>query len=132
MRSSSEAATRDAAERTRTGSRSSTRSSAAAAPAPPSFRGRTCTAPSPSATAATSTLSRRRADLPVDRRLIYIEPDPGGAPPQFHDHPPRSPAPWGPSTKKVGVIENVIAAAHKLPRAETIREDIERLLERNR
>ena len=30
------------------------------------------------------------------------------------------------------MIPNVIAAAHSLPRAETIREDIERLLERNR
>ena len=81
---------------------------------------------------ATATLSRRRADLPVDRRLIYIEPDPGGAPPQFQDKPPRRPPGWTPSPKKVEVIQNVIAAAHKLPRAETIREDIERLLERNR
>ena len=30
------------------------------------------------------------------------------------------------------MIPNVIAAAHKLPRAETIREDLDRLLERNR
>jgi patatin-related protein len=80
---------------------------------------------------ATSTLSRRRADLPVDRRLIYIEPDPGGLPPQFHDKPAPAPPPWEPS-KRLGVIPNVIAAAHKLPRAETIREDLERLLERNR
>jgi patatin-related protein len=81
---------------------------------------------------ATATLSRRRADLPVDRRLIYIEPDPGGPPPQFRDEPPSSPRPWEPSSARVGVIPNVIAAAHKLPRAETIREDLERLLERNR
>ena len=81
---------------------------------------------------ATATLSRRRADLPVDRRLIYVEPDPGGAPPEFRGKPSPDPRPWTPSTEKVNVIKNVIAAAHKLPRAETIREDIERLLERNR
>jgi patatin-related protein len=81
---------------------------------------------------ATATLTRRRADLPVDRRLIYIEPDPGGAPPQFDHGSPPARRPWLPSAKRLGVIPNVIAAAHKLPRAETIREDLERLLERNR
>lgn len=81
---------------------------------------------------ATATLSRRRADLPVDRRLIYIEPDPGGPAPVFRDSPPRPPVPWTPTGKQVDVVKNVIAAAHKLPRAETIREDLERLLERNR
>jgi patatin-related protein len=80
---------------------------------------------------ATATLSRRRADLPVDRRLIYIEPDPSGPPPVLRDEPPPPPRPWKRSPR-VGVIANVIAAAHKLPRAETIREDLERLLERNR
>ena len=81
---------------------------------------------------ATATLTRRRADLPVDRRLIYIEPDPSGLAPQFHDKPPPAQPPWHPTSTRVGVIPNVIAAAHSLPRAETIREDIERLLERNR
>ena len=103
-RSSSRAATRAAAAPVPTGPRSSTRSSAAAALALPSGRSRTCTGPSPSATAAISTTSRsrgrpphsarRRADLPVDRRLIYIEPDPGGLAPQFEDKPPRRPPGW--------------------------------------
>jgi patatin-related protein len=81
---------------------------------------------------ATATLSRRRADLPVDRRLVYIEPDPTGPPPQFRDKAPPALRPWQRSGAQVGLVPNVIAAAHKLPRAETIREDLERLLERNR
>jgi predicted acylesterase/phospholipase RssA len=31
-------------------------------------------------THATDALRRRRADLPVERKLVYIEPDPGGVP----------------------------------------------------
>lgn len=66
----------------------------------------------------TETLSRRHADRPVDRRLLYVEPDPAG-PLDEHAEP-------------VGPIANVHAAMTGLPRKETIREDVERLLERNR
>lgn len=69
---------------------------------------------------ATGDLLRRRADLPVDRKLIYIEPapvsltTPGGDPP------------------RPDVVENVFAALVSLPRYETIREDIRLVEERNR
>jgi patatin-related protein len=38
---------------------------------------------------ATQAIARRRADLPVDRRLIYVEPDPGSLQPRVH--PPGRP-----------------------------------------
>jgi hypothetical protein len=66
----------------------------------------------------TETLLRRRADLPVDRKLIYIEP-----------------APEHPAEKDVDVrpdaLQNVAAALLTLPRYETIREDLGLILERN-
>lgn len=67
---------------------------------------------------ATSVLSSRRAGVPVDRKLIYIEPSPEAAP----RHLPGA----GPNA-----FENVISAL-SLARYETIREDLERILERNR
>lgn len=67
----------------------------------------------------TETLLRRRADLPVDRKLIYIEP-----------------APEHPVDKDVDVrpdaLQNVAAALLALPRYETIREDLQVILERNK
>ncbi|MCS6860582.1 MAG: patatin-like protein, partial [Abditibacteriales bacterium] len=68
---------------------------------------------------AIATLLRRRADLPVDRRLIYIEPAPA--------HPERESV----SLDKPDAIENVMAALLVLPRHETIREDIQRIMEHN-
>jgi patatin-related protein len=88
-------------------------------------------------TYATETLARRRSTVPVDRRLIYVEPDPNDRPPvrkllrDWRKHGPladiddRSP-------ERPNALENVAAALLTLPRVETIREDIERLLERNR
>lgn len=67
---------------------------------------------------ATESLLRRRADLPVDRRLIYIEPSP--------QHPEDKPHP----SEKPDMIEN-IRAALSLPREETIREDLEKIQQRN-
>src|SRR5262249_13310896 len=67
---------------------------------------------------ATDALARRRADFPVRRKLLYIEPAP--------EHPERV---RGPSD--VDGIENVPAALLTLPRYETIREDLQRVLERN-
>jgi patatin-related protein len=69
---------------------------------------------------ATATLSRRRADVPVDRRLIYLEPDPSVIP--TNDAFPH---------ERPNALDNSLAAAMKVPRAETIREDLERIAERN-
>lgn len=69
---------------------------------------------------ATESLLRRRADLPVDRKLIYIEPSPVHA----EDKPYPS--------EKPDMIENISAALFSLPREETIREDLKTLRERNR
>ena len=85
---------------------------------------------------ATGTLMRRRADLPVDRKLIYIEPDPGT------DHMlvktesdplPRAKTPTEQNVRpKPDALANAKAAALELPRAEPIRDDLEALLRRNR
>jgi len=68
---------------------------------------------------ATETLLQREATLPVDRKLIYVEPAP--------EHPELA----GPKPRP-DVIENVLAATVGLPRYETIREDLERVIARNR
>lgn len=68
---------------------------------------------------ATEALLRRRADVPVDRRLIYIEPSP--------EHPEDQPF----LTERPDMIQNVLAALVDLPRKETIREDLERIKTRN-
>src|SRR5262249_54926962 len=68
---------------------------------------------------ATSMLSRRYADSGVVRKLLYVEPTP--------EHPELA-------VEKRNVpdfAENVRAAVLDLPRQETIREDIDRLYERN-
>ena len=79
-------------------------------------------------THATTALRRRRsADLPIDRKLVYIEPDPGGrttrpGEPELPAHLPRP---------RPDVIGNVVAAAHTLPRSEPIRDDVQDVLDRN-
>ena len=69
---------------------------------------------------ATEALMNRNADVPVDRKLIYIEPSP--------EHPEDDVE----REDKPDAIENVMAALLTLPRYETIREDLERVKERNR
>jgi patatin-related protein len=69
---------------------------------------------------ATEALLRRRADVPVDRKLLYIEPDPADNEPGAEPEP----AP--------DALTNLMKQLHSLPRKETIREDIERVIERNR
>ncbi len=69
---------------------------------------------------ATESLLRRRADVVVDRKLVYVEPDPD-------DRVPAS-AP----DARPDAIKNVELQALMLPRQETIRDDLERVLERNR
>jgi patatin-related protein len=75
-------------------------------------------------THATDELGRRRADVPVERKLIYIEPDPSGA--LAPDAPAAAPH------DRPDVFENVAAAVTKLPRTETIREDVEAVVRRSR
>jgi patatin-related protein len=75
---------------------------------------------------ATDALRRRRADVPVTRVLLYVEPDPEG--------PPRtatSPAPSVEPKDPPDAFENTVAS-FLLPRHETIREDLEAVLARNR
>jgi len=68
---------------------------------------------------ATSTLNRRRRDLPVDRKLVYVEPDPARiADSEAEQEPPDA-------------IANVLLALLDLPRSETIREDLQFVTERN-
>lgn len=68
---------------------------------------------------ATETLTRRSADVPVQRKLIYVEPSP--------EHPEDMIDPLG----KPSFAENALDALLKLPRCETIREDLQRILDRN-
>jgi patatin-related protein len=69
---------------------------------------------------ATETLQHRLADVPVDRKLIYIEPSP--------EHPESERQ----KKERPNPLENAQAALLTIPRYETIREDLQRVLERNR
>ena len=69
---------------------------------------------------ATETLRRRRADFPVNRKLVYIEPSP--------EHPEDQPLP----SQRPDVVENAFAALIGLPRQEPIREDLKVIDERNK
>jgi patatin-related protein len=69
---------------------------------------------------ATETLARRLASVPVDRKLLYVEPSP--------EHPEDEPE----RDDKPDFLRNVKAALTDLPTYETIREDLQRVLERNR
>jgi patatin-related protein len=68
---------------------------------------------------AIDSLLQRRADVPLERKLLYIEPAP-----EHPEHLPMTP-------RDVDVIQNVRAAVLDLPRQETIREDLRRVLGRN-
>jgi patatin-related protein len=67
----------------------------------------------------TETLNRRDAPVPVDRKLIYIEPSPEHLGEAEQNQVPNA-------------IVNAKAALLDLPGYETIRADIERVIERNR
>jgi patatin-related protein len=69
---------------------------------------------------ATRMLMRRSSTCVVQRKLLYVEPTP--------DHPELAPRQPGP---RPDFAANVRAATLDLPRQETIREDIERIDERN-
>jgi patatin-related protein len=70
---------------------------------------------------ATEALLRRRSDLPIKRHLIYLDPSP--------NHPELEKDIN--SSKKPDAIANTFLAL-SLPRDETIREDIERIINRNK
>jgi patatin-related protein len=69
---------------------------------------------------ATDELLRRRADQPVDRKLIYIDPTP--------EHPTNADN----EDERPNAIENSMSALTNIPRYEPIREDLERVIKRNR
>jgi patatin-related protein len=68
---------------------------------------------------AIDALASRNSGVPVDRRLVYIDPS------------PESSAEWSQDSNPPNSVENV-AAVFSLARYETIREDLERVLARNR
>ena len=68
---------------------------------------------------ATALLMRRRFEPAVQRKLLYVEPSP--------EHPELDPE----KRERPDFAQNIRAAVVDLPRKETIREDIERLQERN-
>ncbi len=70
---------------------------------------------------AIDALSNRRADFQVERKLIYVEPSPENL---NRKELKKADAP--------DAIQNAKAAISELPRYETIREDLQRVLERNR
>lgn len=70
---------------------------------------------------ATEALASRRSGLPVRRKLMYVEPTPE----KFENQKPEN------GNDRLNAIENVRAAL-SLARYETIREDMQRILKRNR
>lgn len=69
-----------------------------------------------------NTLSTRQATVPVERKLIYVEPDPetlDADDVSTHTNPPDA-------------LANSLAALAVIPRYETIREDLQEVLRRNR
>jgi patatin-related protein len=68
---------------------------------------------------AADTIARRYSSLPVERKLLYIEPSPEHAEDENLE------------INRVDALQNVKAALLDLPSYETIREDLQRLQERN-
>jgi len=74
-------------------------------------------------TYAIETLKQRHADLPVDRKLVYIEPSPESLDGAALKKKAKSARP--------NAVENSLDALVTLPRYETIRQDIESVIEWN-
>ncbi|HWY48351.1 MAG TPA: patatin-like protein, partial [Bryobacteraceae bacterium] len=70
-------------------------------------------------THAIQALSQRSTDLPAARKLMYVEPSPD----QPDSNQPAAPP---------NFLRNTLDALLALPREETIREDLQRVIERNR
>ncbi len=73
---------------------------------------------------AIDVVTQRHADMPVDRKLIYVEPSPEAIGKVERKRAGEADRP--------NAIENSLAALIDLPRYETIRQDLERVLEWNR
>ncbi|MFN4116619.1 MAG: patatin-like protein, partial [Inhella sp.] len=71
-------------------------------------------------THAVEALSKRQAVLPIERKLIYVEPAPA--------HPENEARADG----KPHALANALAALTSIPQYETIREDLQAVLKRNR
>lgn len=71
-------------------------------------------------THAVEALSKRQAVLPIERKLIYVEPAPA--------HPENEARSEG----KPHALANAVAALTAIPQYETIREDLQAVLKRNR
>ncbi|MCA1816800.1 MAG: patatin-like protein, partial [Acidobacteria bacterium] len=69
---------------------------------------------------AIDTLLRRRSELPVVRKLVFVDPD------------PQSPLDAADRARDVDVLQNTLFALSPSVSTETIREDIQRIGERNR
>jgi patatin-related protein len=69
---------------------------------------------------AAATLLRRRSDVPVDRKLVFVDPD------------PQSPLDQAGGARDVDVLQNTLFALSPSVSTETIREDIQRINDRNR
>ncbi|HEX8567651.1 MAG TPA: patatin-like protein [Pyrinomonadaceae bacterium] len=71
---------------------------------------------------AIGALAAKQSDVLIERKLIYVEPEP-----DMDDYLERAV-----NTKPPSAIENTLAALTEMPRYETIREDLEQVLQRNR
>jgi patatin-related protein len=67
---------------------------------------------------AVDALLMRQADVPVDRKLVYVEPSPA--------HPEEAAA-----ARRPNAVENSLAALVEIPGYQTIRNDLNRVLDRN-
>ena len=79
------------------------------------------------------TLPKRRADVPVARRILLVDPDPGGppasaAPPSAPPDPDAPPSPDGPLTgTRVDLLATLLKVV-TLPRVQTIGGDVDKIL----
>lgn len=71
------------------------------------------------------TLSRRFAAVPMERKLLFVEPSPENLHPDDPDMTPDE-------RDTPDAVENSLAALTSIPRYETIREDLQNVLARNR
>jgi patatin-related protein len=84
---------------------------------------------------ALKSIAERHSLVPVERRLVYVEPSPARdylIASRPDDSNPNEPPPWSVPETRPDVLKNVLAAAHTLPRSEPIRDDLDALVNRNR
>jgi patatin-related protein len=81
---------------------------------------------------AMDALASRDSRVPVDRKLFYVEPSPEHVGDRAQDENRRHDEDRRQGGEVPNAIENVVAALSSLPRYEPIREDLQRILGRNR